>query len=45
MSNIFENNLRSASGSLAKKLTRRPTKKIEESILNRHKNVVTIVQK
>jgi hypothetical protein len=46
MSNYFENNMnRSASGSLAKKLTRRPTKKIEESVLNRHKNVVTIVQK
>jgi hypothetical protein len=45
MGNFFENNMNQMSrGSLSKKLSvRRPTKKIEGTILNRNKNVITIV--
>ena len=47
MGNIFDNNLNQinrASSALSKKLSiRRPTKKIEGTILNRNKNIVTLV--
>ena len=44
MTNMFEMNMnRMTSGSLAKKMSvRRPTKKIEGTILNRNKNIVCI---
>ena len=48
MAGFFDDNLRKldGSGTFAKKMSaRRPTKKIDGTILNRHKNVVCIVQK
>jgi hypothetical protein len=46
MAGFFDDNLRSLDGgSAAKKMSlRRPTKKIDGTILSRHKNVVCIVQ-
>eukprot|EP00347_Sterkiella_histriomuscorum_P002889 403366404 len=45
MAGFFENNLnRMASGSISKKMSvRRPTKKIEGTVLNRNKNVVCLI--
>jgi hypothetical protein len=47
MANFFDDNMRQAendrSETLAKIKARRMTKKIDGTILNRHKNVVTIV--
>ena len=48
MSVFFDDNIRKldGSGTFAKKMSaRRPTKKIDGTILNRHKNVVCLVQK
>lgn len=48
MAGFFEQNIRnmdSGTGTIAKKMTqRRPTKKIDGTILSRHKNVVCLVQ-
>lgn len=44
MSDQFDRNYRrSEDGSFSKKMTRRPTKIVEGTILNRHKNVAVIV--
>jgi hypothetical protein len=47
MANQFDRNIRGLNdGSLIKKMSvRRPTKKIDGTILNRNKNVICIVQK
>ncbi|CDW76278.1 px domain containing protein [Stylonychia lemnae] len=46
MSSFFENNMNNMSrGSISKKMSvRRPTNKIEGTILNRNKNIITMVQ-
>jgi hypothetical protein len=47
MAGFFENNIKQAEGgdkSIAKKMSaRRMTKKVDGTVLNRHKNVVCIV--
>jgi hypothetical protein len=47
MAGFFERNIQASEGGSAagqKMSLRRPTKKLEGTILNRHKNVVCIVQ-
>lgn len=47
MAGFFDDNMRKMSegGTFAKKMTaRRPTKKLEGTVLSRHKNIVCLVQ-
>jgi hypothetical protein len=44
MSNMFSQNISGLeSGAMQKKMTRRSTRKVEGTILSRHKNIVAVV--